>query len=138
MKRSKGQVIVEFALILPLFLLIMFGIIYSGMLFHDYVTVSNIARSGAREAAISGEPDSDDRYGSIESRYSKQLDQLLTKLYVKDGINPIVIEQDNTGNGVEAIINMKLNFGGTLVEMILPSSFGVKYYMRKEPTNPST
>ena len=31
MKKQRGQVIIEFALILPLFLLMIFGLIYSGM-----------------------------------------------------------------------------------------------------------
>ena len=53
MKGHKGQSVVEFALVLPLFLFIMFGVIYTGMMFHDYATLSNIARSSAREAAVS-------------------------------------------------------------------------------------
>ena len=52
MKKQKGQSLVEFALVVPLFLLLIFGLIYSGMLFHDYTSLSNIARSAAREAAI--------------------------------------------------------------------------------------
>ena len=53
MKKQRGQVIIEFALILPLFLLMIFGLFYSGMLFYDYSTLSNVARSAARETAIS-------------------------------------------------------------------------------------
>ena len=52
MKKQRGQVIIEFALILPLFLLMIFGLFYSGMLFYDYSTLSNVARSAARETAI--------------------------------------------------------------------------------------
>ena len=61
MKKHKGQSVVEFALVLPLFLFIMFGVIYTGMLFHDYATLSNIARTSAREAAVTAK----DEYGSI-------------------------------------------------------------------------
>ena len=52
MKKQKGQVIIEFALILPLFIILLFGIIYCGMLFYDYSTLSNVARAAARERAI--------------------------------------------------------------------------------------
>lgn len=131
MKRHKGQVVVEFALILPLFLLIMYGIIYSGMMFHDYVTLSNIARSGAREAAITGGPATTGRYTSIEERYENQIENLMTSFYVKG--NPAVVIQDTSDNGVQATINMNLNVHGFFADMILPQSFGVQYYMRKEP-----
>ena len=138
MKRHKGQVIVEFALILPLLLLVLFGIMYSGMMFHDYSTLSNIARSSAREAAITGTTVAvGGRYGTIENDYIPQLDNLMTKFYVKSSSNPIVIEQATT-ESVRTTINMQRNVSGYFVDMILPQSFGVKYYMRKEPTDSSS
>ena len=51
-KCQKGQDLVEFALILPVFMVILCGIIYVGFFFGDYMTLSNIARSAAREAAV--------------------------------------------------------------------------------------
>ncbi len=130
MKKHKGQVIVEFALILPLLLLVLFGIIYSGLLFHDYITLTNIARASAREAAITATTD----YSNIETHYVTQLDSLMTSFYVKNNTKPIEIIQDATGS-VRTTINMQLNVSGYFVEMVLPSSFGVQYYMKKEPTS---
>ena len=132
MKKRKGQSVVEFALVLPLFLLIMFGVIYTGMLFHDYITVSNIARTSAREAAVTAK----DEYGAIATHYEGQLNELLTNFYKKADSNPIVIVPEGV-NGVQATINMQLNTRGYFVELILPPSFGVQYYMRKEPINPT-
>ena len=57
--KQKGHSIIEFALVLPLFLLLVFGLFYIGMFFADYLTLSSIARSSAREAAIIS---SDDYY----------------------------------------------------------------------------
>jgi len=134
-KKRKGQVIVEFAMILPLFLLIMYGIIYSGMMFHDYSTLSNIARAGAREAAISGETPTGEekRYIVIENRYKEKLGNLLTSFYVPD---TFVIKQVGTdGDGIEATINMKLTMRGYFIDMVIPPTFGVQYYMRKEPAS---
>lgn len=48
---QKGQALVEFAIILPLFLMMFFTIAYGGVLFTDYLTLSNAARSAAHDAA---------------------------------------------------------------------------------------
>ena len=137
MKKHKGQSVVEFALVLPLFLLIMFGVIYTGMLFHDYATLSNIARSSAREAAVSAK----DEYGDIAAYYEIQLDNLMTRFYKKADSNPIVIIPKNHGSeneGVESTINMQLNVDGFFLDMILPKTFGVRFYMKKEPYTSSS
>lgn len=63
---KKGQSVVEFALVLPFFLLIVMGVIYFGMYFSDYVALNNIARSAAREASLLEETD----YGTIRTRYA--------------------------------------------------------------------
>ena len=139
MKKRKGQSVVEFALVLPLFLFIMFGVIYTGMLFHDYATLSNIARTSAREAAvISG----NEGYSNIENHYEPHLKALMTKLYKAADGRPIVIEPVRPGSdneGVRSTIIMQLDDGGFFLDMILPKMFGVTYYMKKEPyTNSST
>ncbi len=46
--RSNGQSLVEFALIVPVFLMIAFGTIDFGLAFDASITVSNAAREGAR------------------------------------------------------------------------------------------
>ncbi|WP_409226786.1 TadE/TadG family type IV pilus assembly protein [Gudongella sp. SC589] len=45
---EQGQSLVEFALILPVLLLLLMGIIQSGIIYGGYVAVSNAAREGAR------------------------------------------------------------------------------------------
>ena len=139
MKKHKGQSTVEFALVLPLFLLVMFGTIYSGMMYHDYSTLSNIARASAREAALSATDSSNEqaKYGEIAGYYENQLDNLMTSFYKKADTDPISIV--SVGNGVQTTINMQLNVNGFFAEMILPRSFGVRYFMVKEPytSNPS-
>ena len=47
-----GQSLVEFALVFPLFMLIIFGIFDAGRLIYTYNTVSNAARDGARVAIV--------------------------------------------------------------------------------------
>jgi hypothetical protein len=47
-----GQDIIEFAIILPLLLLLLLGIIQAGILVWNYNTVANAAREGARYAIV--------------------------------------------------------------------------------------
>jgi Flp pilus assembly protein TadG len=51
-KTRRGQSLVEFALILPVLLLIMFGVVDLGRAFYISVVLSNVAREGARYAAL--------------------------------------------------------------------------------------
>lgn len=47
-----AQSIVEFALVLPVLMLILMGILQFGLIFNAYVTLSNAVREGAREASF--------------------------------------------------------------------------------------
>lgn len=49
-----GQALVEMALVLPLFFLLLFGVIEMGRIGYAYITVSNVAREGGRIATIGG------------------------------------------------------------------------------------
>lgn len=49
---EKGQAMVEFVLVLPIFLLILFLIVDMGWLFYNYVSVENAARNAARVACV--------------------------------------------------------------------------------------
>ena len=51
-KGEKGQALVEFALIVPIFLLLLFAILDFGMGFYSWITVTNSAREGARIGAV--------------------------------------------------------------------------------------
>ena len=44
---------VEFALVLPVLLMILFGIIQFGMAFNNYLALTDAVRAGARTAAVS-------------------------------------------------------------------------------------
>ena len=50
--RSRGQAMVEFGLILPIFLLFVFGILDLGRAVYAYHTLNNAAREGARVAVV--------------------------------------------------------------------------------------
>lgn len=52
--RQAGQALVEFALVAPIFFLLLFGIIEGGRFILYYETLNNAAREGARYAIVHG------------------------------------------------------------------------------------
>ena len=48
-----GQSMTEFAVILPILVVLLFGIVQFGILFNNYVTLTDAVRAGARAAAVS-------------------------------------------------------------------------------------
>ncbi len=56
-KSTRGQSMVETALLLPLLLLIVFAIIEFGFMFGSYVIIHDLARDGARAGAVGADND---------------------------------------------------------------------------------
>ena len=54
-RSEKGQTMVEFAMVLPILCVLLFGVIQFGILFNNYVTLTDAVRAGARKAAVSRE-----------------------------------------------------------------------------------
>ena len=48
MRQEQGQTMVEFALVMPVLLLVIFGIIQFGVLYNDYISLTDATRVGAR------------------------------------------------------------------------------------------
>ena len=55
MKRQQGQSAVEFALMAPIIFMMIFGMIYGGFMFMEYLHYSNAVRTAAREIAVSND-----------------------------------------------------------------------------------
>ena len=50
---ERGQTMVEFALVVPILCVVLFGVLQFGALYNDYVTLTDATRVGARKAAVS-------------------------------------------------------------------------------------
>ena len=132
MKKQKGQSLVEFALVFPFFLLLIFAIIYSSMLFYDYSTLSSIARSAARERAISsptGVTDADIKSYYFNSGTKQFRPNLVTGLY-KPASNPLDIT--TSGDDIVVTINMVLGERSPIMEIVVPDRYSIVYHMRKD------
>lgn len=62
---EQGQTMTEFALVLPILALLLFAVIQFGIVFNNYVTLTDAARAGARRAAVSRQ--SSDPVGSTNT-----------------------------------------------------------------------
>src|SRR5437588_3010598 len=51
LRRDDGQAFVEFALVLPIIIALLLGIVQFGIIFNNYETMTDAARVGARKAA---------------------------------------------------------------------------------------
>ena len=158
MKRQKGQDIVEFALLLPIFLLVLCGIIYCGFMFGDYQTVQGIVRNAAREAAVVGHYTENadplqpkiDNYQIIADKYNQILKEqnVITHLYVPDSDGVQVYATNDTNekpeNSVHATLRLELtksdvsfvNYMQNVVGM--PTEYVVNCFMYDETTKTST
>jgi Flp pilus assembly protein TadG len=50
---ERGQTVTEFALVLPILVMLLFAIVQLGIAFNHYVTITDAARAGARKAVVS-------------------------------------------------------------------------------------
>lgn len=130
MKKQKGQAVLEFALVLPFFLMLCFGILFAGLLFSDYLTLSNLARESARAASIQG----NDHYQAIKDAGASQ--KLLTRLY---SLNNIIIEDGNNSSVTVTLEVSRNSFPGAgFVSYMLPEDYKIVYSMYKEYQAPSS
>ena len=53
-RRTRGQALVEFSLVAPMFFILLFGIIEAGRFIFYYETLSHATREGARYAIVNG------------------------------------------------------------------------------------
>jgi Flp pilus assembly protein TadG len=52
-RSERGQTMVEFALVVPVLCVVLFAVIQFGVLYKDYLTLTDATRIGARQAAVS-------------------------------------------------------------------------------------
>jgi Flp pilus assembly protein TadG len=51
-KNERGQTLTEFAIVLPILALLLFGVIQFGIAFNNYITLTDAVRAGARKGAV--------------------------------------------------------------------------------------
>lgn len=84
LKESRGQAIVELAILLPVLLLILLGILEFGRVFSSYMIITHASREGARVGAVGG---SDLDVQNTVSNNTATLDSTNMTVTILDGGN---------------------------------------------------
>ncbi len=100
---EKGASVVEFALILPLLLVMLFGIIEFGLILYDQAMLTNASREGARAGIISSSP-----------RLSEAQIRTIALNYLDDGHLLKTFDSSTATPNVTALIPADPSFGEDL------------------------
>jgi Flp pilus assembly protein TadG len=96
--RERGQALVELALVLPIFLLLLLGIVQFGSVFRDYIALTDATRVGARQASVARSTiPADSRVANITQRVHKagvNLDsaKMTVAVEIHDGVTGISLD----------------------------------------------
>ncbi|MFD4703908.1 TadE/TadG family type IV pilus assembly protein [Gottfriedia sp. NPDC058432] len=112
MKSEKGQSLVEFALVLPLLVMLLLGIVDFGRIFHVYLTLDHAGREAARTASI-GKDDDTIRSVAVTDATSIKL----TKENVKIDFDPS--NTRTSGSKVKITITYPVSFLTPVISQIV-------------------
>lgn len=90
-----GASLVEFALVLPLLALFLFGIVQFGLAYDQKQSINSAAREGARTAAI---PDDSVDYDAVVARVNASFDSLSS-----DTVDTVMIEIIDASDGTTVL-----------------------------------
>ena len=128
-RRTPGQALVEFALVIPLFLLILFGIVDMSRFVFDSNSLNEAAREAARQGTVGRRPaecNGLDRVACVKALVR----QRITGVGVADGDITVVcyrIPNDGTppSDGVQADTCGTDWYGGDLVRIQISTNFSL-------------
>jgi Flp pilus assembly protein TadG len=114
-KREQGQTMAEFALVLPVLAILLFGVIQFGITFNNYLAVTDAVRAGARQAAVARFLPPGDREAKVRAKVYASADGLDTsKLEVT--VTPSDGWQPGSDVTVEASYPYSINLLGKVVK----------------------
>lgn len=113
MKSQKGQSLVEFALVIPVLLLLLFGIVDFGRTFHAYLTIDHAGREVAREVSIKHNEDADE---DIKTRVVTNIN-----LLTNDNIDIVYPSGKEAGQEVYIVITYPVDFLTPVIGNIIGS-----------------
>src|SRR4051794_11308010 len=121
---ERGQSMIEFALILPVFLLLAMGVVDLGRAFFTWNLVGNTAREGARYAIVSSRTSTQIvTYATGQAGVSGVTVTVVSRGTGGDANSPAVIEASYSFNAITPLIGQICCGGGTITLAARSSMF---------------
>lgn len=102
-RREDGQALVEFALVLPILLMVATGLTSFGLVFYHYITIEDAVRAGARELSLgrgnSAAAPNDPCNQAINETYNSAIDAGLAKSDIHLVVNNVATSAPCSGIG---------------------------------------
>ena len=112
--KQSGQELAEFAIVLPLLLLVAFGVLDLGRIFHSAITITNAAREGARYGMIHpNDPD-----GTVDATLAEAQDSGVD-------LSTSIIDvscPEGCGSGLPIRVTVQYNFTFFMTGFVFPES----------------
>ncbi|MDR5658932.1 pilus assembly protein [Serpentinicella sp. ANB-PHB4] len=122
-KNNEGQALVELALVLPILLLLVFGIIEFGRVFGTYLMVTHSAREGARAAAV----------GALDEEIKALVEERTSALHLnKDKVNIHITPGEiyrSRGDGISIQVEYPLKIHLPIISIFIGDSYNVKSHI---------
>ncbi len=115
-RREDGQAMVEFALILPVFLLILCGIIDFGWLFYNQLSLNNACREGARYAVVNTAEDANTQ------AIINHIENTTTTVFANNGVDIEVAyssPNDPTSGDITVTMEAEISFFTPVLSTVL-------------------
>lgn len=121
-KKQKGTAAVEFALVLPVLLLIVFGIVELGIALYDKAVITNASREAARAGIVLRSPKlTEDQIAAVATNYAKN--HLVTFGAKNDPVVTVVSGLGGTF-GVPLVVRVAYNYDGLGLGKMLSAIVG--------------
>lgn len=115
-RKEDGQAMVEFSLVLPIFLLILCGIIDFGWLFYNQLSLNNACREGARYAVVNTADNAD------TLAITNHIENLTTTVFANNGVDITVTYSspaDPTSGDITVSLEADISFFTPVLSTVL-------------------
>lgn len=139
---NRGTALIEFVIIMPLFFLMLFGMLYGGIMLHDYNGLNELTRAAARAGAIEQTDDGNKVDDADEKSPTKKVARV--KRFITDNGNNYLLLYAVAENTIEVekineedaiIVSVSANRTDDIpliVEDLLPKTISSSMSMRIE------
>ena len=117
LKDEQGQALTEFALVLPLLALLLFAIIQFGIVFNNYVTLTDATRAGARKGAVAR------RLANPPKACTDAIDASAGGLSKKQGYSSSCTNDNNWQPGSNVTANAKYPYQISLLGIVVKNGW---------------